>query len=125
MAEAVNAGPLPQQQASLTRPAVRLHGHRLDHNMARAVTADALSTFLLVLAITSAAVAAALARPVAGAPYGSLAVATSSGPALAALVAGLGHMSGAHLKPAVTLGLAASGRFLWTCVWKESAGHER
>ena len=45
-----------------------LHGHQLARNVARPVTAEAAGTFVLVLAITSAAVAAALSRPVAGAP---------------------------------------------------------
>ena len=61
---------------------VFLHGHQLEHNLARAVTAEAAGTFVLVLAITSAAVAAALSRPVAGAPYGSLAVPVAGGLAL-------------------------------------------
>jgi hypothetical protein len=47
-------------------------------------------TFVLVLAIISAAVAASLARPVAGAPYGSLAVPAAGGLALAVLAAALG-----------------------------------
>jgi hypothetical protein len=38
----------------------------LERNLARAVTAEAAGTFVLVLAITSAAVAAALSRPAAG-----------------------------------------------------------
>src|SRR5580704_14387448 len=99
-----------------TRDAVVfLHGHQLERNAARAVTAEAAGTFVLVLAITSAAVAAVLSRPVAGAPYGSLAVPVAGGLALAIAVAGLGPISGAHLNPAVTLGLAAGRRFPWAC----------
>ena len=56
-----------------------LHGHQLERNLARAVTAEAAGTFVLVLAITSAAVAAALPRPLAGTPYGSLAVPVAGG----------------------------------------------
>ena len=67
------------------------------------------------MAITSAAVAAALSRPVAGAPYGSLAVPVAGGLALAIGVASLGDISGAHLNPAVTLGLAVNRRFPWAC----------
>ena len=100
-----------QQPASST--VVLLHGHQLERNLARAVTAEAIGTFVLVLAITSAAVAAALSRPVAGPPYGSLAVPVAGGLALAIAVASLGHISGAHLNVAVTLGLAINRRFPW------------
>jgi hypothetical protein len=48
-----------------------LHGHRLDDSVLRAAGAEALGTLLLVLSITVTAVAASLARPIAGAPYGS------------------------------------------------------
>ena len=93
-----------------------LHGHPLNGSLSRAVAAEVLGTLALVLAITGTAVAASLARPIAGVPYASLAVPAAGGLALAALVASLGPVSGAHLNPAVTLGLASSGRFPWARV---------
>jgi MIP family channel proteins len=113
--KATSMSPRSGQQAAPGNPVMLLHGHQLEGNLARAVTAEAAGTFVLVLAITSAAVAAALSRPVAGAPYGSLAVPVAGGLALAIAVAGLGPISGAHLNPAVTLGLAAGRRFPWAC----------
>jgi MIP family channel proteins len=108
-----NARSAPERDMTGANSALRLHGHPLEPNMTRAVTAEAVGTFVLVLTIISAAVAATLARPVAGAPYGSLAIAAAGGLALAVLVASLGHVSGAHLNPSVTIALAASGRFPW------------
>jgi MIP family channel proteins len=93
-----------------------LHGHPLAANMARATLAEAVGTFMLVLTIVSTAIGATLAKPVAGAPYGSLAVALAGGIVLAIGVASLGHLSGAHFNPAVTVGLALNRRFPWTFV---------
>jgi MIP family channel proteins len=111
--KATSMSPGSGQRTATSNAVVLLHGHQLERNLARAVTAEAAGTFVLVLAITSAVVAAALSRPVAGTPYGSLAVPVAGGLALAIAVAGLGHISGGHLNPAVTLALAASRRFPW------------
>ena len=90
--KAASMSPRPGQRTAGGNPVVLLHGHQLEGNLARAVTAEAAGTFVLVLAITSAAVAATLSRPVAGTPYGSLAVPVAGGLALAIGVAGVGQV---------------------------------
>jgi MIP family channel proteins len=81
--------------------------------LASAHLGEFIGTFILVFAITATATAAGLRHAIAGPSYGSLAVVLVNGLALAALVGGLGHISGAHFNPAVTIAMAVIRRFSW------------
>jgi len=61
-----SVSPRSGQRTASSSTVVFLHGHQLDRNLAWAAVAEAAGTFVLVLAITSTAVAAALYRRASG-----------------------------------------------------------
>lgn len=77
----------------------------------RAAAAEALGTFALVFFGCGAIVVDAERGGV-----GHVGVSLAFGLVVLAMVYALGHVSGAHINPAVTLALAARGRFPWATV---------
>ncbi len=76
---------------------------------ARAYAAEALGTYLLVFAGPGAVVINAVSEG----GVGSLGISLSFGLVVMIVIFALGHISGAHINPAVTLAFATFGSFPW------------
>jgi MIP family channel proteins len=82
-------------------------------NLMLACSAEAIGTFMLVLVGTAVASAAVLGKNTAGPAYNSFSIALAFGLILIPIVSSIGQISGGHVNPAVSFGLAIAGKFPW------------
>ncbi|WOF24197.1 aquaporin [Microbacterium betulae] len=90
-------------------------------SLASRLTAEAIGTFLLVFGGVGTALFASHLADEAGAFAPGvvyLAAATAFGLTVVVGASAFAGVSGAHFNPAVTIGLAAAGRFAWADTWK-------
>ena len=81
------------------------------HSLISTLIAEAFGTFLLVFGVIGTAIFFAPTQ-------GPLPVALAIGLTVLVAIYAVGHISGGHFNPAVTLGLAIAGRFGWSRVWQ-------
>jgi MIP family channel proteins len=97
-------------------PQEGLYGSSSPQNLLRNLPAEVIGTYVLTLPGIILVVALQQQPSLAGNPLGNLAIAVVFGLALMVAIGFVGLYSGAHLNPAVTLGVALYGKHPWRLV---------